>query len=86
MCTLHDTSQKVAGTRKDVQTKDDHGSLLLPSQKTRVEETSALAVDAATAAAAAAAEERDFDRATILEELSSWLAGPVFIPSSPDGW
>ena len=85
MCAIHDTSQKVAGAGQNALTKDDHGSLLPPSQRTIVGETSASAVDA-VALLLLLERERDFDRATIPEELSPWLAGPVFIPSSPAGW
>ena len=87
MCAIHNTSQKVACARQVDQTKDDHGSLLPPSQRTRAGETSALAVDVAAAAGAGAGErERDVDGAMIPEELSPWLAGPVFMPSSHAGW
>ena len=46
----------MAGARQDVQTKDDLGSLLPPSLRTRVGETSASAVVVAAAAAAGAGE------------------------------
>ena len=54
MCARQDTSRRVAGAKQDAPTKDDLGSLLPPSLRTRVWETSVLDVVAVAAAAGAA--------------------------------
>ena len=81
-CAIHGTSQRMAGEGQDTQNKDDHESLLPPSERMRVGEILASVV----AAAAAGERERDVVSATIPEEVSPWLSEPVFIPTCPTDW